>query len=63
MANIPFAKCEHCHEIIFEGATPVYNEDTEEYFCNEWCFECWIDENTEAILQKYISLYCGKVQA
>ena len=62
MARIPFAKCEHCGEYIFEGSTPVYNEDTEEYFCDHWCFEDWVDEHTEELLQKYVSLYVGKVQ-
>jgi hypothetical protein len=53
--------CASCKAIIAEGKSAVYDENTEHYFCNRYCFEDWADDHFEQVADFYAKLNVSDV--
>lgn len=53
--------CASCKAIIADGKSAVYDENTEQYFCNWYCFKDWASDNFGKVLEYYAKLNVSDV--
>lgn len=48
--------CANCGVDILEGKTYVYDENTENHFCDYDCFRDWADDHFDEVMKYYADL-------
>lgn len=49
-------KCATCYAPIYVGKSAVYDERTNQYFCDRQCFRDWADDNFDEVCEFYESM-------
>jgi hypothetical protein len=45
--------CHTCKANIPEGKFAVYDDKKERYYCDEYCFETWAEDNYDELIDFY----------
>lgn len=48
--------CAYCNVAIREGYDVLYDENTENHFCDYGCFRDWADDHFDEVLKYYAKL-------
>lgn len=55
------AHCASCDAPIREGKSAVYDEQSEQHFCDRRCFRDWADDHFEQVADFYAKLNVSDV--